>query len=301
MAIIHHDIHSTDETTMSAVRAMLAAAEAPALVPESRAGFDDLIKRTPEPEGVSFAAEVVGGISGWWCRPDDCAARTAILYLHGGAYVLGSAAAYRNLAGQIARRAGAPVFVADYALAPEQPFPAAIRDAKAALGGLKETGFDRLALCGDSAGGGLALALLAKVRGEIAVAGAAAMSPWTDLSLSGESMKTRAEADPLLSDDALRQAVALYLGAADPRDPQASALFSDLKGLPAVRIHVGEDEVLLDDALRYSALAEHAGMSCDVHVWKGMTHVFPASLGMLVAAGEALDDIAAFLRAQLRG
>lgn len=301
MTIIHHNLHLTDRAAMLAMRAVLAVSAKPALAPESRPGFDEMTAKVPAPEGVVFEPGEVGGVAGWWCRPEGADPAAAILYFHGGAYVLGSAAAYRHFAGQVAIRARAVTFVADYALAPERRFPAAFLDAQAAYLGLGDLGFERIALCGDSAGGGLALALLAETaRGLHPPVGAAVMSPWIDLSLSGASMETRAATDPLLSRDALAEAARLYLDGADPRDPRASALNGGLVDLPPVRIHVGDAEVLLDDALRFAERAEAGGGVCDVHVWEGMVHVFPANLQMLRAAPEALDDVGAFLRDRLR-
>jgi acetyl esterase/lipase len=195
-------------------------------------------------------------------------------------------------------------FVPEYGLAPEHPFPAAVDEAQACYGGLVEKGFGKIALAGDSAGGGLALVLLsfpvAKSRDGSALrpVGAAVMSPWTDLTLSGASMETRAEADPLLTKDSLASTARLYLGGHDPRDPRASPLYGDLAGLPPVRIHVGEDEILLDDSLRCGERIESEGGIIQVHSWEGMTHVFPSSIALLHAAKEALDDIGDFLRRQ---
>jgi epsilon-lactone hydrolase len=149
---------------------MLALQPAADLGPGGRAAFDDPMAKTPVADGVVYEAAVVGGIPGWWCRPGDAAPETAILYLHGGAYVAGSAQAYRHFAGQIAARAEAAVFVADYGLAPERPFPAAVDDADAAYRGLALAGFSSIALVGDSAGGGLYLISAARMteaaRGE---------------------------------------------------------------------------------------------------------------------------------------
>lgn len=299
MAVLHHDFHLADQAVMLAMRAALAVSAKPVLDPESRPGFDAMISRTPAPDGVAFEAGEVGGVAGWWCRPQGADPLAAILYLHGGAFVLGSAVAYRHFVGQVAVRAGATAFVADYALAPERPFPAAFSDARAAFDGLGELGARRITLCGDSAGGGLALALLfATTRTPCPPLGAAVMSPWIDLSLSGASMQTRSTADPLLSRDALAEAVRLYLNGANPHDPQASALDSDFGGMAPVRIHVGDAEVLLDDAVRFAERAEGAGRVCDAHVWNGMVHVFPSNL-LLHAAKAALDDIGVFLRDRL--
>jgi len=131
--------------------------------------------------------------------------------------------------------------------------------------------------------------------------GAAVMSPWTDLALSGASMETRAEADPLLTKESLASTARLYLGAHDPHDPLSSPLYGDLAGLPPVRIHVGEDEVLLDDSLRYGERFESKGGTIQVHTWEGMIHVFPSNVALLHAAKEALDDIGNFLRQQVVG
>ena len=247
-------------------------------------------------------------MAGWWCRPDDAVAGAAILYFHGGAYVVGSARACQHFVGQVAAPAKGAAFVPEYGLAPEHPFPAAVDDAQACYRGLVEEGFGKIALAGDSAGGGLAMVLLSllvvaeawAVSG-LRPAGAAVMSPWTDLALSGMSMETRAEADPLLTKESLASTARLYLGGHDPRDPLASPLYGDLAGLPPVRMHVGEDEVLLDDSLRYGERIESQGGTVQIHTWQGMTHVFPSNVTLLHAAKEALDDIGNFLRQQFVG
>ena len=168
-------------------------------------------------------------------------------------------------------------------------------------------GFNRIALAGDSAGGGLGLALLSVVTAD-AQAGngpkpvaAAVMSPWADLAQTGDSMQDKASADPLLTRESLDAAAKLYLGEHDPRDPRASALYADPTGLPPVCLHVGDCEVLLDDSRRYAEAIEATGGSADLHVWQGMVHVFPANLGFLRAAPEALDLIGAFLHRHLLG
>lgn len=306
MTIIDHDEHPLDRAAMLVMRGMIALQPAIALGPGARPGFDAMTAKTPAAEGVTYEPAAIGGVPGWWCRPAEAIAGAALLYLHGGAYVLGSAAAYRHFAGQIAARAGAATFVADYALAPERPFPAAFDDAKTVYRGLAEAGFTRIALVGDSAGGGLALALLAAATADAAAGGvpgpvaAAVMSPWLDLALTGDSMDAKASADPLLTRERLADAAKLYLGAQDACDPRASALEGNLTGLPPILLHVGEAEILLDDARRYAAAIEAAGGSAELHVWQGMAHVFPASLALLRAAAEALDLTGEFLRRLLR-
>jgi epsilon-lactone hydrolase len=306
-AVIHHPIHLLDRVAMVAMRLMVGSMKGSLTGPSSREQFDELMEKTPAADGVTYEEGDVGGVAGWWCRPEDAVAGAAILYFHGGAYVVGSARAYQHFVGQVAARAKAVAFVPEYSLAPEHPFPAAVDDAQACYRGLVEKGFGKIALAGDSAGGGLALVLLsllvAKARDVSALrpAGAAVLSAWTDLALSGMSMETRAEADPLLTKESLASTARLYLSGHEPREPLASPLYGDLAGLPPVRMHVGEDEVLLDDSLRYGEGIESQGGTVQIHTWQGMTHVFPSNVALLHAAKEALDDIGNFLRQQFVG
>lgn len=297
MTTTHHDESLHDRALMLAMRAMIALQPAMESGPEARPGFDELMAKTPAADDVTYAPAVVGGVAGWWCHPADARAGCAILYLHGGAYVIGSAAAYRHFVGQIAARAGMAAFVADYALAPERPFPAAFNDAHAVYRAMIEDEYASIVLAGDSAGGGLALALLAAVGGEGGPRAAIAMSPWIDLAFGGESIETRAKADPLLTRDRLAASASLYLGAHDPADPRVSALAAPIADLPPVQIHVGSDEILLDDSQRYADAVHRSGGDVDLHVWAGMVHVFPASVALLDAAKDALDRIGAFARA----
>ena len=298
MTLIHHSIDPQDQLVMNEFHAALASAPTFDLAPEARPAFDALMSQVPHASTVSYEPATVAGIPGGWCRTKASRSSSAILYLHGGGFVLGSSAAYLHFAGQIASRAGADAFVPDYRLAPEHPFPAAIVDAMQAYDGLVALGYRHIALVGDSAGGGLALAALSQLTHQartVAPICAAVMSAWTDLSLTGDSMETLARQDPLLSRETLSKAAALYLGGStSPEDPRASALLSPLEGLPPVRLHVGADEVLLDDTLRFGRALEAAGGTAEVHVWEGMAHVFPATLA-LSAARQALDDIGTFL------
>lgn len=298
MTPIFHDEHLVDRAAMLAMRAMLELGGERTLGPAARPEFDALIARTPHADGIVYEAATVAGVPGWWCRPADPSGDGVILYLHGGAYVVGSASAYRHFVGQIASRARLAAFVADYALAPERPFPAATDDALAAYRGLVAAGHRQIALAGDSAGGGLTLALLrsvCRISDLPRPLGAMVLSPWTDLALTGASVENRAAADPLLTRKALEEAAKLYLGDRSRCIPLASPLNDDLSGMPAVQIHVGEDEILLDDSVRYATRMNAAGGRAGVHVWGGMVHVFPSNVNMLKAAGEALDIAGAFL------
>jgi epsilon-lactone hydrolase len=305
--ITDHPLNSLDRITMAQMRSMVESTKGTLTGVSAREPFDELMERTSPADGVTYEKVEVGSVLGWWCRPNNAPNDAAILYFHGGAYVVGSARAYQNFVGQVAVRAGVSAFVPEYSLGPEHPFPAAVEDAHACFAGLVEHGFARIVLAGDSAGGGLALSLLsllvAEAREGIQVrpAGAAVMSPWTDLALSGASMETRAEADPLMTKESLAAAARLYLIEHDPCDPRASPLYADLARLPPVRIHVGEDEVLLDDSIRYGERLETVGGTVQVHTWEGMIHVFPSNIVNLWAAKQALDDIGGFLRQQCSG
>lgn len=284
-----------DQRYQDELRAASAGLKGKILDAEARPFFDAMRAQTEAPDGVQFEHGEVAGVPGIWVRSEDAISGAAILFLHGGGYVLGSAAATAGHAAQIAARAGVACFVADYRLAPEAPYPAALEDATAVLRTLKKTN-DRVVLAGDSAGGGLALALAAHEAG---VAAVAAMSPWTDLSLGGESFSTRAEADPIFTPAPLRAFAQAYLAGRDPRTHGASPLFADLGQLPPIRLDVGNDEVLLDDAIRFAAAARAAGRSAELHVWQGMAHVFQCDL-RLAAARASLDGISGFLRANAR-
>jgi len=207
--------------------------------------FDDIMERVAIPDGVTFEAANAGGVPGWWAKSARAQKEAAILHVHGGWFNLGTATAYRNFVGHIASSAGADAFIPDYRLAPEHPFPAAIRDLEACYRRLVDQGIARIALTGDSAGGNLALLLLSIASAPV---GAVVFSPITDLALTGESFDTRADADPYFTKSQAAALIRSYLTAMDPKNPLVSPLYADLTGLPPIRIHVGDDEILLDDS-----------------------------------------------------
>ncbi len=298
MSIIHHDEAFRDRAAMLAMRAMIALSGSFSIEPGSREAYDQLIARTKIVDDTETSPGTVAGISGWWVTPAGTRAEEgAILYVHGGGYVLGSAEAYRGLASQIASRAGRPVFVIDYALAPEKPFPAAYDDVSKAYAELASASGGRVALMGDSAGGGAVLSV-AMNRADAVSAPVAivAYSPWVDPSLEGESVVTRGDVDPILNRQSLSRGAEQYLAGADVSDPRVNALKADFAKLSPVRIDVGDDEILLDDSLRFEALAGEAGRQVETHVWKGMVHVFPTNVAMLKASARALDGTAEFLK-----
>jgi epsilon-lactone hydrolase len=299
-----HPTTAEDKVAMAALRAMVEPLKGKLQGTAARPPFDAIMERVPAPEGVRFEADTVGGISGWWCRPSQANSANVILHLHGGWFNWGSAQAFRHLVGHIAASVGANAFIPDYRLAPEHVFPAAVSDVESCYDGLVERGFARIAVVGDSAGGALALVLLRLVTarntaGGVIPVGAVALSPVTDLTLSGQSWKTRAAADPYFTESQARGLIRSYLSGADPTTPTASAFYGELSGLPPVRVHVGDDEVLLDDALRYVARAVDAGVDARVDVWEGMPHGFVSGVGKLAASNQALAAIGTFLAQRL--
>ncbi|MBB3773329.1 acetyl esterase/lipase [Angulomicrobium tetraedrale] len=293
-----------DAPAAAAMRQAASTHKGEKLGPEARPMFDAMFAATPAAADVRVEAATVGGIAGFWLRPTNARPGARILYLHGGGYVLGSAQALTRFAGQIAARVGADAFVPDYRLAPEHPFPAAIDDAVAAYRGLVADGAKRIVVVGDSAGGGLTLSLLSilaadKAEGMVQPVGAMAMSPWTDLALTGESFETRAEADPIFTRGVLQGFADMYLQGQDAANPKASPLHSRLDGLPPIRIDVGDNEVLLADSSRYTERAQAAGVEITLSVWEGMPHVFQSCLGQFLAAEQSVNAISDFLRQRL--
>jgi epsilon-lactone hydrolase len=299
-----HPLSPEDSVTMTTLRAAVAAMKGKLEGTAARAPFNAIMEHVPAPDGVSFKADTVGGIAGCWAMPAQAGKGVAILHLHGGWFNWGTAQAFRNFVGHIAKSAGVDAFIPDYRLAPEQPFPAAVKDAEACYRGLVDRSIKKIALTGDSAGGNLALVLLSITTAQvgstgIAPVGAVVLSPVTDLALTGESFETRAEADPYFVRPQAAGLVRSYLGKSDPKNPLASPLYGDLTGLPAIRVHVGDDEVLLDDSRRYVERAAAAGVDATLDTWMGMPHGFVNGVGRMHAANQALRAIGAFLNDRL--
>ena len=295
-----HPLSPEDSAAMTTLRSAVAAMKGKLEGVGARAPFNDIMERVPSPDGIAFEADSVGGISGWWAMPTRARKSAAILHLHGGWFNWGAAQAFRKLVGHIAIAAGADAFIPDYRLAPEHPFPAAVKDVEVCYRGLIDRGIKKIALTGDSAGGNLALVLLSIASAQagpagIAPEGAVALSPVTDLALAGESFETRADADPYFVKSQVAGLVRSYLGENDPKNPLASPLYGDLAGLPPVRVHVGDDEVLLDDSRRYVERAVAAGVDAKLDLWMGVPHGFVSSVGNLHAANQALGAIGTFL------
>jgi monoterpene epsilon-lactone hydrolase len=221
--------------------------------------------------------------------------RRHVLYLHGGAYRAGSPSNYRHFTWRIAVATQAAVLVIDYRLAPEHPFPAALDDAVSAYRWLLAAGADaaNTIIMGDSLGGGLAIGILLKLRddGLSLPAASVALSPWTDLALTGDSLRRNADADPMLNAVDLPRFASEYLAGANPRLPYAPPLYGDLAGLPPVLIHVGSDEILLDDALRLYERLQVTGSKAELEIWPRMPHVWHLFAPAIPEAQRAIDAI----------
>ena len=270
---------------------------------EYRAGLEKLTAGFPVASDVAVEPVNAGGVPAHWIATAEAAPERVVYFLHGGAYVRGSVNSHRELVSRIARAAGARALVIDYRLAPEHPYPAALEDALAAWRWLLATGTDpaRTVIAGDSAGGGLTLATLVALREADTPLPAAGvrLSPWTDLSQSGQSVPDNAACDPFLDRDYLNLMAGRYLNGADPRTPLASPLFAELHGLPPLLIQVGSTEVLLDDATRVAEKAQAAGCEVTLETWPGMVHVWHLFASMLPEGEQAIARIGAWVRRRL--
>lgn len=269
-------------------------------IAERRAGFDAFLARKL-PADVRAEPGVLGARPALELIPELVQdERARLLYLHGGAFVMGSPAGYEGFTGQFARRAAIRTVSLDYRLAPEHPFPAAVEDGLAAYRELLDRGTPpgRIVLAGDSAGGNLVLAtLLAASRAGLPMPAAAALlSPVTDLAMTGASMRAKNGVDPIFTPEFLAEPFAAYLGGADPRSELASPLFADLRGLPELLIQVGSHELLLDDSTRLAARAAAADVTVTLEVLARAPHVFQIDYETSAAAEAALDRVARFIR-----
>lgn len=252
----------------------------------------------PAPAGVTFTPATVGGIAGEWARAAGGEPVATLLYLHGGGYFACSPRTHRPITGGFAKR-GFAVFVPDYRLAPEHPFPAAIEDAVAAWQGLLTLGHqaDTISVAGDSAGGGLSLALMLTLRDRASAmpAAAALFSPWTDLAATGASVVSNAKRDAMFWAPGLVEGGATYLGGTPATNPLASPHYADLAGLPPLLIHAGDRELLRDDSTRLAEHARAAGIETELRVWPVVPHVW--QLAQFVPEARAsLDAAADFLK-----
>ena len=250
--------------------------------------------------GVESRWADLGGVPGEWLVPEQASEGRTILYLHGGGWVLGYYSPHRLMVGRIARAAQARALVLDYRLAPEHPFPAALEDSLAAYRCLLQQGVEpgKLVLAGDSAGGNLVPATLLALRdaGDPLPAGAALLSPATDLTQQGSSFETNLDKEALLPKSFVDSCLEMYLNGADPCQPLVSPLFGDLHGLPPLLIQAGGDELLLSDSTRFAEKAQKSGVQVKLEVYPGMWHVWQMYAPFLPEGRQAVNSIAAFIR-----
>jgi acetyl esterase/lipase len=272
-------------------------------VHEQRRLLKELLSTQPLPADVTVTAAELGGVPTAEITVDGIEPRHVVLYFHGGVYAMGEAALAADLASQVGRRTHAKVISVEYRLAPEHPYPAAVDDALAAYEALLDNGIAAadIAFAGESAGGGLAIATLVNARdhGLPLPAAAFVMSPMTDLTLSGTTMETRREVDPLLSREALQARVTDYTAGQDAALGLISPAFADLSGLPPLIIQAGSHEVLLDDAVRLAQQAASADVAVTLDITPGVPHVFQAYYPLLDEAAAALDRAGQLLSAHL--
>ncbi|MGI9324416.1 MAG: alpha/beta hydrolase [Pseudomonadales bacterium] len=262
---------------------------------EERAGFEEMLCAFPLPENASVTAHPLGEIEADWVSVPEADSSRAILYLHGGGYVIGSHKAYREFAARLASACKARVLVLNYRLAPEHPFPAAVDDAVLAYRDIREqSDIKHVAIAGDSAGGGLTVAtmLALKNQGLPQPDCAICLSPWTDLTISGASAEPGAVSDPMVSLDRLKGMASQY-AEGEQSNPLASPLFGDLAGLPPLYIAVGTRELLLDDTRRFVERARAAGVSLETEVEDGLIHIWPV-FPTLPEAAPTLANIGRF-------
>lgn len=270
-----------------------------------RLRVEKLARLIPPASGATFTAGTLGGVPVEWVAHPVGGARGFVLYLHGGGYMLGSPRTHRSLTSRIARTARVCVVAPDYRLAPEHPFPAALEDALAVYKALlaQDIPANKITLAGDSAGGGLALALALAIKAAPLPppAGIICLSPWTDLSLSGDSMTTRAKQEVILPPNFGPEASRYYLGEQDRKQPLASPLFADLSGLPPVFIQVGGLEILHDDATRFAQAATRQGVPVTLQTWPHVWHVWQLNGGLMPEADAAITAIGEFIHSRLTG
>ena len=291
-------------TQLDAVIDLLTSREAPEnpTVHDSRERFEKLARVIGGDTAASVLQVDADGVPAELVSSGETSSGRAILYLHGGGYVIGSLATHRELARRLCVAADADVLAIDYRLAPENPFPAAVEDAVSAYRWLIGQGCEPagIAIAGDSAGGGLTVATLVSLRdqGVPLPACGVCISPWVDMEGIGDSMTSRASLDPMVQREGLVGMADTYLNGADPRTPLAAPMYADLHGLPPLLIQVGTSETLYDDSTRLTERAEAAGVETCFESWEEMIHVWHLFAPMLDEGQRAIERIGEFVRSK---
>ncbi len=307
-------MNATAQTTPLSLRALLvrtvvkmvmqpALAQAPNA--QSRARLEKLAGLTWQPRGTTLNFGKLGEVPVEWVANQAAGARGFVLYLHGGGYVTGSPRTHRALTSRLAKAARVCVAVPEYRLAPEHPHPAAVEDALAAYKGLLDQGVPphKIFIAGDSAGGGLSLALALRLKAAPLPqpAGIVLLSPFVDMTHSGASMLSPQQKEWLLTKSFIHDASKHYAGGQESKTPTISPLFADLRGLPAMFMQVGSEEFLLDDSTRLAQAATEQGVPVTLQIWPRMWHVWQLHGGQMPEADRAIDSMAEFIHARLSG
>ena len=272
---------------------------------EMRERLNEISRYLKRAFGVAVETTTVEGLHAEWLRPKQAAAGKVLLYLHGGAYLVGSCRTHRQMVSHIARAAGINALVPEYRLAPEHPFPAAIEDAVSVYRALLDDGFAArdIFIAGDSAGGGLTMATLLSLRhaGLPLPAAAVLLSPFLDVTASGESAETRADQDPWFEAENMQIVTEFYCEkGVDHRNPLVSPVFANVAGLPPMFIQVGDDEILLSDSTRLAEKMREAGLDVEIEIWPEMWHVFQLFIGKMPESRRAIRRIGAYLAARMQ-
>jgi acetyl esterase/lipase len=270
---------------------------------EIRSAYTAMLAKQPAPDGVCFETCELAGVPATLITPDSLTTDAVLFYIHGGAYIVGEPAGYHGIGGNYAKLLGAKVYMPDYRLAPEHVFPVPIDDTLSAYKGLLDQGIPahRIVFAGESAGGAMVVSIMVAARnaGLPLPAGGTAISPWANLEHTGISMTNREGLDPLNTKAGLDMLARAFLGQALPNHPLASPVFADVTGLPPIQVQIGENELMLSDAMR---LATHLGdnrVRVDLEVWPGMFHAWHFYATMLPEGRQALESSVRFLKTQL--
>jgi monoterpene epsilon-lactone hydrolase len=290
------------DTEIDAIRALLSAKPRPVSWAERRARIEEVGTVWPVADDIRLEPVDLGGVPGEWSLAPGSDAARVLMFFHGGGYCSGSIASHRRMVTEAGRAARMRALAVAYRLAPEHPYPAAHDDAMKAWRFLRAQGIaaERIAVGGDSAGGNLTITLINRLRaaGQAQPACAWLASPWTDLTMSGQSLATKDAVDPLIHRSYLEELASAYAGAADGRgDPLISPLFANLQGFPPTLIQVGSAETLIDDAVRFAAAAGAADVNVTLEIWPHMIHAWPMWNAKLADGRKALEHAGKFLRA----
>jgi len=265
----------------------------------ARKRLDFFAGMVPKASGVAVRKDSIAGLHAEWLIPDGAPEDRLLLYWHGGGYVVGSCKSHRPFVSHLALEAGVRALLPEYRLAPEHPFPAAIKDAVGVYRSLLEQGYEpaNITIAGDSAGGGISVAMLLSLRDAgVPLPGAVVLlSPLLDLSLQGDSMRTRLDRDPWLKPDILRHVARCYCDDAELTDPLVSPVFADASGMPPTLIQVGDDEILLSDSERFAEYMRATGGDVAIEVWPGMWHVWQMFIGLMPESRRAVERLGSFI------